>query len=1573
MAEKTSQIGIPRALEQLRADKSGIGASEFAVSLAALIFLRWADFQDAEQEAIAAFDDSNYEPILPAALHWRTFHNLPVERLQRVLANELPDQLTRLGNARHNALATQLHHIAPAVERLSRLPLNVLETATQWLASQPFETPHDRRRLLDTFNTVVFQGMRSGEAAQFRTPASVARLIVTLANPTAGERIYDPCFGTANLLTAAVDYVQEKLPERHSRGSNPPLHLAGVEINADAYTIGLTRLVLAGIADPQLELGNSLERTPLTNPQSEGFDIVLANPPWGGRVDLRGRDHYPVRTNDSASLFVQHALSQLRPGGRAVIVVPPSVLFGTGSHQQLRQMLLEQHTVEAVVSLPTGVFMPYTSIAANLLVLRREGPTKSIRMVEVVREKGDASGDAFLMIECDDIAAQARGLKSLPNAWNLEVSELANIGWDLTPKRRNQSGLLDVLGTLGSEVSISPLRDCCEIFVGRPIASADLVNTPPSMSRHPWELPDRAQLDAELRHLEERHQSLTEKRREQSRRCQRELENRRTQLEQIKTRRERTIAELQFIDRDIDAVRQRRMEMQELLNKLFAVQNQLAQHRAVQQSIQAELDQLGSDEAAVTHLRKSLGARLEGVRSEITKLNVSELILKTDIVWPDELDKEDESLRARRSKLTEEFAALDVEQKRSEEQLKLVERDLFESQSRAEAEEAELHARKRESHHRLTEVIRSIGEAHRDELAKREGASIIPFVRIRDVQRGEVAKTSSWLTPDAANAVDSRWKLKAGDVLLSKSGTIGKAGIVRNGAVGAIAANGFFVLRVKEGVVDPHYLLAFLQSANCNSWLDERARGAAARHLTMDAIVELPVPLPPLNLQRRIAEQSQRFGVDAVTYMAELFSEDHAEPVAAAINAWVETNLSLIERAEETPATPFESLELVADSRRPVGTCQSCGKPYYLDYQTRYLDPPEDYAKGIETTCLSCWLGVGTSSDTMDSLRKSSPLTDWAFKFTAAIVGLRNVSRVPHGLGLLNVLQTVQSRLLESQDAIKGHLPNEDKARRLTHSLRSVLDTECDRLLRDVNLVVSVLSAFEPDEGRAEIDLQLTNNSQLPVRELTVTTQPDFGSETIPYLAEQASHTLRLAGPIALADDTIAMTLSWSGLNLAGEQVSGSREVSIEIVRQRQVVESSTDDLGGSPYVCGDPVKTDRSDLFVGREELLDQIRRQITQSGNVVLLEGNRRAGKSSILWHLEGKDAVPGWLGVYCSMQGTGGDKSGGIPTAEVFRVMAYEIVQSVRRLNGSTLLPDGSIVDGDRKLGIARALRQGISDEAPFADFREYLETVLRTLAEQKLGLLLMLDEFDKLQEGIDKGVTSPQVPENIRFLVQSFPNFSAILTGSRRLKRLREEYWSALFGLGTRFGVTSLEHDPAARLVTEPVKGRLAYADDAVDLAISLTAGQPYLLQCLCNRIFDIAARSGVRSITVDQVAEAAKELVEDNEHFASLWDYTEFDRRRFLLAVCHREAKGPDRMSLGVLQEKLASFGVEIREETLISDLECLRELELVELHGELSGAHYTLSIPMMGDWIEKQQDFEALKSRARAEIEDTNV
>jgi type I restriction enzyme M protein len=1438
VADKSSN-SIWQVLDRLRGD-STLTDRDIAGALAGLIYLRWADFYEAEQEAVAAFDETKYQSVLPTRCHWRSYCDVEAEQVHVLFATVLPETLERLGNSRHSLLATHLHRIAGAVRILGRLSPDVLHQLIRWLAVQPFEAGRDRRALLTTFDSILCDGkprkkpplpagdgygdgdygngdgqgggygdedfgdgrgggrgdgtgygrgsasgagfgdgsgLGSGQEAdysahspkrwrrasgEYYTPLAIAELIAALASPVAGNHVYDPCFGSASLLTAAFEYVSRNEKDRAKRSGGQLLTISGVEQNSNAYVIGVTRLALVGVANPQLELGNSLERIASDSPLSDGFDIVLANPPWGGKIDPAGLDHLPIRTSDSAALFIQHALSQLRPGGRAVLVIPPSILFGSGSLLRLRQMLLEQNTVEAVVALPGGVFMPYTSIEPRILVLRRGGTTRSIRMVEapwlegIRNEFGHGMTHALANL-LDAVQSPSPGKHS----WDVDVTSLARVEFDLTPRRRDQSGLEKILGSLPAEVQMQPLGDLCHVMSGRSIRSEYLQEVPPKSNFEPSG-----------------------------------------------------------------------------------------------QNLFPEIERAG--------------------------INPQQVFKFAD--------------------------------------------------------------------------------------------NPVPYIRIKDVQKGVVSKGSSWLGPVAASNIEAKWKLCPGDILLSKSGTIGKAGLVRNGAIGAIAGNGFFVLRLHEGAADPHYLLAYLQSAECNAWLDDRARGSAIRHLAMNVVKELPVPVPPLPVQQRVAEQCRQHGVDALSFLAELLSEDRTEPVAAAINSWVDSNLVALDRRESASADGnLRVLEKIAESTCPLNVCVQCGQPYYIDHDSRYVNGPEEYWKGMYSTCLACWLDVGPNQEISD-LRARSPLTDWTLEFREAILGLRQISQIPSGPALLNVFQAVGTKVRASLDAIKGHLPNEEKARRLAEALKSVIDIECHRLLHDVRLIFAVGSVSDIIDGMLEVVVHIQNEGPLPLRDLTLTSTPALSQERVPYLSENASHTVTLAGPVpGKLPSSFTLTVKWSALNLAGKRIDGEREVPIEFNRVSNAASSSPVDLGPSPYVCGDPVKRDRPDLFVGREELLEQIRNHIMHSGNVVLLEGNRRAGKSSILWHLEGPGAVPGWLGVYCSLQGTEGDnsqKSKGVPTAEVFRGIAVEVAKSIQKHLGAVLLPGGRPLEKG-KPGIADAVRPAIKDEAPFTFFREYVEQLLDSLAQRQLRLLLLLDEFDKLQEGIDTGVTSPQVPENIRFLLQSTSRLSAVLTGTKRLKRVREEYFSALYGLGTPFDVNALPKEHAYRLVVEPIKGRLIYARDAVDRVLHLSARQPYLLQCLCAAVFRLAQDRALRTITLDQVNEAAARVVKDNGHFVDLFRYAGSERRRLILAMCQREARQPGLLRFGVIHEKLIDLGLHVREEELVSDLDWLTDLELLAFSGHPGGDTYSIAVPLMGEWIDKC-DYAALLTKARVEMEDSD-
>jgi len=227
MAELSSTSAI-RHLHDALQDR--LPSHDIVLVLSILIYLRWADFQEAEMEAIAAFDDTAYEPVLPASLHWRTWHQLRSDGLFHVLTGRLPAALHQLSNSRHNPLATHLHRISGPMERLSGIPSQSLFVLVQWLAEQPFETPNDRRQLLTIFDEFLYDKAYrlSGE---FMTPPAIAKLIVELAAPALGERVYDPCFGSAGLLTAASEYVLHTKATSCTRYGMPCLDISGIELN----------------------------------------------------------------------------------------------------------------------------------------------------------------------------------------------------------------------------------------------------------------------------------------------------------------------------------------------------------------------------------------------------------------------------------------------------------------------------------------------------------------------------------------------------------------------------------------------------------------------------------------------------------------------------------------------------------------------------------------------------------------------------------------------------------------------------------------------------------------------------------------------------------------------------------------------------------------------------------------------------------------------------------------------------------------------------------------------------------------------------------------------------------------------------------------------------------------------------------------------------------------------------------------------------------------------------------------------------------------------------------------------
>ena len=766
---------------------------------------------------------------------------------------------------------------------------------------------------------------------------------------------------------------------------------------------------------------------------------------------------------------------------------------------------------------------------------------------------------------------------------------------------------------------------------------------------------------------------------------------------------------------------------------------------------------------------------------------------------------------------------------------------------------------------------------------------------------------------------DPRAYLRGGDLLVPMTDNVGSIFLVEEDEheheYEVMADETIAFVRVHEGIVKPRFLAALLRSPAYWFWLSGHATGSTIRHLSIPVLRALKVPVPPVSVQDAVLKELGELRGDALAVLFRLLSGMARHPATL----WLERPLPARLAAEGT-AAGSSGMSMLSE----------------ISQDLQDLSVPENG----DRSC-NAWLTVA---------RKAAAALD-------------DVAAIQSGTGRLAILEFALARFHESLGVLRdAEGPSIDRLRSVTQAMVEIAEQEVHALQHSGTLGVDVTPAEVEAGVTTEVRLRVANPLPVPLRKVRVTARQEDRTveDEVSYLAEGQRYEIPLV--VRALDDThpLHIDVVWQARRLDATPVEGRTKVSVPVRSGNEA--AATGDLGASPYIVGNPV--DRAEMFFGRDGIMDQIRRHLGgEQANVILLEGNRRTGKTSILKQLKKKDALPGWVPVYCSFQDLDS-----MATPDVFRLLAKQTGWALADAGIETWFPDAPPRESGRpfKLAFLAALRGAFSDGHPYETLALYLSTAIEAAKPRRV--LLMLDEFDKLQEGIDGGATSPQVPENIRHLLQHQSGLGAILTGSRRLKRLREEYWSALFGFGHRIGVSALPEEEARRLVTEPVARRIRYLPQARDRLVALCARHPFLIQSLCSRVFDQAAAGSERTITGVLVERAATEMVRDNEHFRTLWGYAGSERRRLILALSDRMADAPDAFNLDLIGMKCEEHRVSVRDdEALADDITELRELELLEIDQSNRGVTYRLAIPLMAEWLRMNVDFDDLVERARQE------
>jgi type I restriction enzyme M protein len=230
----------------------------------------------------------------------------------------------------------------------------------------------------DLYEYMLGKIATAGQNGQFRTPRHIIRLMVEMTAPTPKDVICDPACGTAGFLIAAAEYLVEhhsdtiyKDAAARRRFHEGTFH--GYDFDNTMLRIGSMNMLLHGVENPDIRYKDSLAQA--DDDDAENYSLILANPPFAGSLDYEStaKDlQQIVKTKKTELLFLALFLRLLQTGGRAAIIVPDGVLFGSSkAHKTLRKMLVEEQKLDAIVSMPSGVFKPYAGVSTAFLLFTK--------------------------------------------------------------------------------------------------------------------------------------------------------------------------------------------------------------------------------------------------------------------------------------------------------------------------------------------------------------------------------------------------------------------------------------------------------------------------------------------------------------------------------------------------------------------------------------------------------------------------------------------------------------------------------------------------------------------------------------------------------------------------------------------------------------------------------------------------------------------------------------------------------------------------------------------------------------------------------------------------------------------------------------------------------------------------------------------------------------------------------------------------------------------------------------------------------------------------------------------------
>jgi type I restriction enzyme M protein len=414
-----------------------------------LMFIRSLDEKDLEAESFEALGGDILPKIFPEteagqAMRWSNFKNQDPRIIFDMISNEVFPFIKGMSEDPTTAFARYIQDaifLIPTPQVLQKIITGLDELYEHDIKDLDMQG--------DLYEYMLGKLATAGQNGQFRTPKHIRDLMVHLITPTPDDRICDPACGTAGFLVSTAEYIREQYEatmtsEQWDKFAGEMV--SGFDTDRTMLRLSAMNLMLHSITNPNIDYVDSVSKQ---NSISNEYTMILANPPFTGTVDADSiNDNLKsiCDTKKTELLFVALFLRMLRKGGRCAAIVPDGVLFGTTkAHKSLRQELVENHKLEAIISMPSGVFKPYAGVSTAIMIFTKTdaGGTDKVWFYDM-KADGYSLDDKRAPIEANDIPDIIERFRNLEaeldrkpteQSFMLDKAAIVDNGYDLSINR----------------------------------------------------------------------------------------------------------------------------------------------------------------------------------------------------------------------------------------------------------------------------------------------------------------------------------------------------------------------------------------------------------------------------------------------------------------------------------------------------------------------------------------------------------------------------------------------------------------------------------------------------------------------------------------------------------------------------------------------------------------------------------------------------------------------------------------------------------------------------------------------------------------------------------------------------------------------------------------------------------------------------------------------------------------------------------------------------------------------------------------------------------------------------------